>query len=118
LSEATITPSNRKTRLSETTITLSKCKTRLSEATITPRGVKIACPKRFFPFSGVFGLVRDDHHVFQSENRLSETTITLSKRKTRLSEATITSENPRREMVHRTIVSAVCRRTFNRMFNF
>jgi hypothetical protein len=100
LSEATITSRERKTRLSEATITLSKRKTRLSETTITLRRPKIACPKRFFPFSTFLGLVRDDHHVFQRENRLSEATIDLSKCKTRLSEATITFKNPRRVMVH------------------
>jgi hypothetical protein len=106
LSEATITPCEGKVHLSEATITPREGKTRLSGTTITPRGLKIACPKHFLPFSVIFGLVRDDHHVFQRENRLSEATITLSKRKTRLSEATIASENPRRVMVHRTIGSA------------
>jgi hypothetical protein len=62
-------------------------------------------------------LARDDHHLFQGENRLSEATITLSKRKKRLSEATITSENLRRVMVHTTIASAARRPIFNRLSN-
>jgi hypothetical protein len=89
--------------LSEATITPREGKRRLSGTTIIPRGLKIACPKHFSPFSVIFELVRSDHHVFRRENRLSEATITLSKRKTRLSEATIASENPRRVMVHITI---------------